>query len=151
MSSRSQSRATELEEFIRQCHDGLAHQLQGNSGPFLELWSHADDVAILGAIGSYARGWEDVKAHIRGAAKTLNWTRLAVEPIVTNAADELGLSVTLERMTRCIDGEQDARTLRVTQAYRHEGGEWRLILRHANTVTADDESRERALLARRSY
>ncbi|MFZ0971621.1 MAG: hypothetical protein WAN22_05305 [Solirubrobacteraceae bacterium] len=54
------------------------------------------------------------------------------------------MSVTLERMTR---GEQDARTLRATQAYRREGGHWGLILGHANTVTAEDESRERSLLA----
>jgi ketosteroid isomerase-like protein len=144
MSSRSRSDATELETFIRQCHDALADQVQGNSGPFLELWSHADDFTILGAIGSYARGCEDVKAHIQGAAKTLNWTRLAVEPIVTTAARGLGVSVTLERMTR---GKQDARTLKATQAYRHEGGQWRLILRHANTVSAEDESREQSLLA----
>ena len=50
-------------------------------------------------------------------------------------------------MTREIDGKQDARTLRVTQAYRRDGGEWRLILRHANTVSAEDESQERSLLA----
>lgn len=85
MSTRSRSDATELEAFIRQCHHALAHQLRGNSGPFLEFWSHADDIVILGAIGRYARGWEDVKTHIQGAAKTLNWTRLAVEPIVTHA------------------------------------------------------------------
>ena len=138
MSSRSQSQARELEAFIRRCQDGLAHQLGGNSAPFLELWSHADDVAILGAIGSYARGWDDVKTHILGAAKTLNWTSLAVEPVVTSVADGLGLSVALERMTREIDGKQDAQTLRVTQAYRRDGGEWTLILRHANTVSAED-------------
>ena len=43
----------ELEEFIKRCLDGLRHQVAGNSAPFLEVWSHADDVAILGAVGSY--------------------------------------------------------------------------------------------------
>jgi hypothetical protein len=144
MASRSRSGATELEAFVRQCRDALAHQLQGNSGPFLELCSHADDVASLGAIGRYAYGSEDVKTHIGCAANTLNWTCLAVEPMVASAADGLGVSVTVERMTR---GERNARPLRATQAYRHESGQWRLILRHANPVTAEDESRERSLLA----
>jgi len=147
MSSGSGADDAELEAFIQQCEEGLRHQLQGDSTPFLELWSRAEDVAILGAIGSYARGWEDVKTHILGAAKTLNWTSLTVEPVVTSLADGLGLSVALERMTRNIDGDKDARTLRVTQAYRLEGQQWRLILRHANAITAEDESRERSLLA----
>ena len=35
------------------------------------------------------------------------------------------------------------------QGTRRESGEWRLILRHANLVTADDEQRERDLLSSR--
>jgi ketosteroid isomerase-like protein len=88
-----------LEAFIRQCQDGLRHQVQGDSKPFLEVWSRTDDVTILGA-----------------------------------RADDPG-----------VNGETDARTLRVTHPYRRERGEWRLIVRHANQVTADDEDRERAI------
>ena len=46
-------------------------------------------------------------------------------------------------------GASRTRTLRTTQAYRRESGAWRLILRHANLVTADDEQRERDLLSSR--
>jgi ketosteroid isomerase-like protein len=140
---------TELEEFIARCQEGLGHQVRGDSGPFLEFWSHADDVAILGAVGSYARGWEAVRAHILGAGKTLkafDWTDLKVEDILTTAADGLAVWVGLERMTREVNGGTEGRTLRTTQVYRREDGRWRLILRHANGVTADDESREQSLL-----
>jgi hypothetical protein len=74
---------TELEEFVKRCLDGLSHQVQGNSGPFLEVRSHADDVAILGAIGSYARGWKNVRTHLLGASRRLDWTDLTVEPLLT--------------------------------------------------------------------
>ncbi|HUA45340.1 MAG TPA: nuclear transport factor 2 family protein [Solirubrobacteraceae bacterium] len=144
--SRPNAEATDLEAFIHRCQEGLRHQVQGDSEPFLEVWSHADDVAILGAIGSYARGWEDVKTHLLAAAENLDWTSVSVETIVTLTADELAVSVALERMTREVKGEADARTLRATHAYRHERGGWRLILRHANQVTPEDEDRERAIL-----
>ena len=54
-------------------------------------------------------------------------------------------------MTSTIDTELEAFIERCMaalshQAYRRESGEWRLILRHANLVTADDEQRERDLL-----
>jgi ketosteroid isomerase-like protein len=56
------------------------------------------------------------------------------------------VTVMLEYMTREVDGPASRRTLRATQAYRREEGEWRLILRHANQITPEDESREHALL-----
>jgi NAD(P)-dependent dehydrogenase (short-subunit alcohol dehydrogenase family) len=44
------SRSTDnLERFLQRCVAGLSHQVSGDSEPFLEVWSHTDDVAILGA------------------------------------------------------------------------------------------------------
>ncbi|HUA48540.1 MAG TPA: nuclear transport factor 2 family protein [Solirubrobacteraceae bacterium] len=138
---------TEFEEFVARCVEGLSHQVRGDSPPFQEVWSHADDVSILGAVGSYAQGWENVSAHLFGASRSLDWTGLSVQRLLTSASGDLAVTVVLEHMTREVDGKPDARTLRTTQAYRRENGEWRLILRHANPVGPDDEARERALLA----
>ena len=106
----------ELEEFVRRCLDGLSHQVQGNSAPLLEVWSHANDVAILGAIGSYAQGWDNVRTHLLGAAKTLDWTDLTVERLLSTASGDLAVSLVLEQMARNVDGEPSMRTLRTTQA-----------------------------------
>lgn len=137
--------ATGLEQFVRRCLEGLSHQVRGNSGPFLAVWSHADDVAILGAVGSYAQGWDNVRSHLLGASRSLDWTDLSVERLLTTASGDLAVTVVLEHMTRNGEGKLDSRTLRTTQAYRRENGDWRLVLRHANTVTAEDEARELAL------
>jgi hypothetical protein len=137
----------ELEQFIQRCVEGLSHQVRGDSPPFQAVWSHADDVAILGAVGSYSQGWSDVSTHLFGASRSLNWTELSVEPLLTIASGDLAVTVVLEHMTREVDGKRNGRTLRTTQAYRRENGELRLVLRHANLVTPDDQARERALLA----
>ena len=126
--------------------DGLSHQVGGNSAPFLEVWSHADDVAILGAIGSYAQGWDNVRTHLLGASRSLDWTGLSVVRLLTAVSGDFAVTVVLEHMARQVDGQPGSRTLRTTQAYRHENGEWRLILRHANLVSSEDEARERTLL-----
>ena len=136
---------TELEDFIKRCLGGLSHQVAGNSAPFLEVWSHDDDVAILGAVGSYARGWDNVRTHLLGASRSLDWTDLTVKRLLTTDSDHLAVTVALEHMTRQAQGQPDSRTLRTTQAYRRENGEWRLIVRHANPITPEDEARERAL------
>jgi ketosteroid isomerase-like protein len=113
------------------------------------LWSHADDVSILGAIGSYAQGWDDVRTHLLGAVRHLDSTELSVEFVLTTASADLAVTVVLERMIRRA-GEPRTRTLPTTQVHRREPGAWRLILRHANLVTADDEQRERDLLGRKA-
>jgi hypothetical protein len=141
----TQQQQAELENFIRETEEGVRHQVQGDSEPLLALWSQAQDIAILGAIGTYARGWDDVRTHILGAARSLNWTTFGVERLVTQKADGLAVSVILEHMTR-ETGDPLARTLRVTHAYRLEQGQWRLILRHANPVTPEAEAQERSLL-----
>lgn len=137
----------ELEEFLRSCWEGLSHQVGGNSEPFLEVWSHAPDAAILGAVGSYAQGWEEVRAHLLGASQKLDWTGLSVERLLTSSSGDLAVTVVLEHMTREAGDGPGSRTLRTTQAYRREDGEWRLLVRHANLVTAEDEAAERALSA----
>lgn len=130
-----------LERFIAQYEQGLRHQVRGDSEPFLAMWSHRDDVAILGAAGSWARGWEKVRAHMLATSRLLDWTDVRFERLETHPGEQLAVSVTLERMTR-ESQEPKARTLRVTHAYRREQGSWRLILRHANLVSAEDEARE---------
>jgi SnoaL-like domain len=119
--------------------------VQGNSQPFLEVWSHADEVAILGAVGSYAQRWDNVRTHLLGASRRLDWTDLSVERPLTTASGDLAVTVVLEYMTRNIEREPGSRTLRTTQAYRRENGEWKLILRHANTLSPEDEASEGTL------
>ena len=57
------------------------------------------------------------------------------------------MTVALKHMTREVEGESPSRTPPTTRAFRRENGEWRLILRHANLLSPDDESRERELQA----
>jgi len=134
-----------FEEFLRLCVEGLSHQVQGNSGPFLEMWAHTDDALILGAIGTYAKGWNRVRTHLLGASKRLDWTGLSVERLLTTVSDDLAVTVVLEHMTRYGKEEPESRTLRTTQVYRREDSGWRLVLRHANPVGLEDDANERAL------
>ena len=132
---------SEFERFLERCVKGLEHQVSGSSGPFLEVWSQTDDVAILGAIGSHAQGWESVRSHLLGASQALDWTSLSVERLLTAVVEGLAVTVMLEHMARDRP-EPRKRTLRATQAYRRERGVWRLVHRHANLVTAADEDNE---------
>jgi ketosteroid isomerase-like protein len=130
---------SEWNHFISRCQQALGDLVQGRPGPFKALWSHADDVVIMGAFGGYEQGWDQVSARLDWAAAGIRATDRAAENIVTVIGEDLAYTVDLEHMTRHAGDQPQPRTLRCTQAYRRENGQWKVILRHADELPRKDE------------
>jgi ketosteroid isomerase-like protein len=130
---------SDWDRFISRCQQALGELVQGRPEPFKALWSHADDVVIMGAFGGYERGWDQVSARLDWAAAGIKATDRAADNVVTVVGDDLAYTVDLEHMTRHAGGHPTPRTLRCTQAYRRENGEWKVILRHADELPSKDE------------
>ena len=64
--------------FISRREDALGDLVEGRPEPFKALWSHADDVVIMGAFGGYERGWEQVSARLDWAAAGIASSRAEV-------------------------------------------------------------------------
>jgi ketosteroid isomerase-like protein len=47
----------------------------------------------------------------------------------------MAYTAALEHISASVDGQPRSFTLRATQVYRWEGGEWKVAHRHADTVT----------------
>jgi len=131
-------------EFLERCHGALRQHTGGNPRPYLELWSHAEDVSLMGGVGGHQVGIAAVSELLTAAAKTLNYTTWSAENLVAYFDDTLGFTVELERLTRQIDGETEEMSLRATSVYRREDGAWKVIHRHGDslmTVEIDPEGR----------
>src|SRR5579859_3114820 len=87
---------SDWDRFISQCQQALGDLVEGRPGPFKALWSHADDVVIMGAFGGYERGWDQVSARLDWAASGIKATDRAAENIVTVVGDNLAYTVDLE-------------------------------------------------------
>src|SRR5579864_4787451 len=134
---------SDWESFMSRCQDALGHLVEGRAEPFKALWSHADDVVIMGAFGGYEYGWEQVSGRLDWASKGIAATDRKVENVVTVVGDDLAYTVDLEHMIRHIQGRPHPRTLRCTQVYRHEDGHWKVVLRHADELPQKDEHQGR--------
>jgi ketosteroid isomerase-like protein len=127
--------------FIFRCQQTLGDLVEGRPEPFKALWSHADDVVIMGAFGGYERGWEQVRARLDWAAAGIKATDRAAENIVTVVGDDLACTVDLEHMTRHAGDQPQPRTLRCTQAYRREEGRWKSYCAMLTNLAAKTNSK----------
>lgn len=130
---------SDWDRFVSRCQQALGELVEGRPEPFKALWSHADDVVIMGAFGGYERGWQQVSARLDWAAKGIKSTDRSAENVLAVVNDDLAYTVDLEHMTRHAGDQLVPRTLRSTQVYRREGGEWKVVLRHADELPRKDE------------
>ena len=110
---------------------------RGDPEPFKALFSRRDDVSLFGAFGPCTKGWADV-------SRTFDWVadryrdgtvRSDYEVIYEDA--DLAYTVSYERGALILDGTRRTQVLRVTQIYRREDGEWRLVHRHGDFAPTD--------------
>jgi ketosteroid isomerase-like protein len=104
------------------------------------LWSHADDVTVVGGFGGYERSWKRVEQNTRSAASRFAHGRLLGIELVTlgaSARRDLAFSVWIERAEARMAGGDGIipLTVRVTHIFRREESAWWLIHRHGDQVS----------------
>ncbi len=127
-----EARLTAWAAFRAKLETALEAQLQGDSEPWIALWSQKDNVFIFGGLGGYERGIAEIGARLRWSAERVIATDFRLENLKTEIGADMAVCVDLEHMVRHIDGKAQQRALRVTQVCRLENGEWRICHRHAD-------------------
>jgi ketosteroid isomerase-like protein len=131
--------ATDLAEFLDRYHRSVEAFINGDPEPQKLLWSRADDAVLANPLVPYARGWDAIAQVMDRASALLRDGKAApVEHISDFATDTVAWTIDIERDTVRI-GEAPApvkSSLRVTTIFRREPDGWKLVHRHADTVTA---------------
>ena len=107
----------------------------GDPAPRRALWSRHEPVSVLGAWRN-AHGQAEIDALFADLGKTFSHcTSFAVELQVYDVIGDMAFTAGLERTSVSVDGNARTYALRLTQVYRREGGQWKVVHRHADTVT----------------
>lgn len=105
---------------------------EGDPGPRLTTWSKREPVTLFGAFLS-ATNAQDAKAVFQRIAKSFaDITSSAIDLIASDVSGDLAYTVHRESTSTSVDGVPGDYVLRVTQVYRREGGEWKVVHRHAD-------------------
>jgi ketosteroid isomerase-like protein len=111
----------------------------GNAAPRLAIWSSEDPVTVLGAWQS-AMGREQVNDLFTQLETTFSdCTAYTHEIIAADVIGDMAYTVGYEHTRASVNGEPRTYTLRATQIYRREGGEWKVAHRHADTLPDAEE------------
>lgn len=106
----------------------------GDPEPRRAIWSRNEPVSILGAwrnaIGQREIG--ELFTFLGGSFS--DCTSYSVELLAYDVVGDVAWTAGLEHTSASVDGEPRTYTLRATQVYRREDGEWRVAHRHGDTV-----------------
>lgn len=108
----------------------------GDAAPRRALWSRNEPVSVLGAVRN-AHGQHELDELFTALARSFSdCTSYAFEVQAYDVVGDMAYTAGLEHTSASINGEPGTYTLRATQVYRREGGEWKVAHRHADIVTA---------------
>ena len=124
-----------VEEATNKFYVGLNAMFAGDIDSLEESWSHADDITCLGPTGDFLVGWDAVhEAWQEEAAMNLGGQ---VEPYDTRivVGDDLAFSQCYEKgSNRDVEGQTVQVSIRATNVFRKENGEWKMISHHTDLL-----------------
>ena len=106
----------------------------GDAGPRRGIWSRREPVTVFGA-------WKDAVglAEVERLFGYLEQSFSEVmsydlEIVAADVVGDMAYTVAFEHTRATVDGEPRSYTLRATQVYRREDGEWKVVHRHGDEV-----------------
>jgi ketosteroid isomerase-like protein len=124
--------------------------IRGDVGRYLALIEHAEDYTLMAPFGGAPiRGFDTSSEYRATMARFFKSGTFGQEVVATYDSGDLIVLVTIERVRAEVGGlpEQDW-SLRVTQVFRREGAEWRLVHRHADPLVHGISLEQAAALVR---
>ena len=107
----------------------------GDPAPRRAIWSHHDPVSILGAWMN-AHGQQELDDLFSTLGERFSdCASYEFELLSYDVVGDMAYTEGFEHTSASVDGEPRSYTLRATQVYRREDGEWRVVHRHADTVS----------------
>jgi ketosteroid isomerase-like protein len=128
----------DLERVMQADHRALDAFVQGDPEPKKRLYSRRDDITLANPLGPPARGWAQIEATMNRASSLLrDGEPNQFERVSAYATADLAYIVEFERTRVRIGGDTELTplSLRVTTVFRREEDGWKVVHRHADTVT----------------
>ena len=124
----------EIRQASEQFYAALHRVINGDPEPMMEVWSHGSDVATMHPLGGRQIGWEEVRASWEQGAQGGSEGEVSIEGlVVVPLSDDVAYTIGTEQgQIRRLGEEPVSFDQRVTNIYRREEGEWKMVLHHTD-------------------
>jgi ketosteroid isomerase-like protein len=122
----------EVRKTSTQFYSALNHMAEGDGGEMSRVWSHSDTVTTMHPIGGEQVGWEAVKESFDQVAALASGGHVEIADQVLRTGEDLAYELGTERGTMTLAGETIVVDHRVTNVYRREADEWKLVHHHTD-------------------
>ena len=123
----------EIRQASEQFYVAITRAINGDPGPMTEVWSHGSDVATLHPLGGRETGWEEGRASWEQVAQAFSDGQVSIEDlVVVPLSEDVAYTLGSEHGQAKLGDQTVGIDWRVTNIYRHEEGEWKVVLHHTD-------------------
>jgi ketosteroid isomerase-like protein len=117
-------------------YSALNRMLDGDASQLSGAWSHSETVTTMHPIGGEQIGWPAVRESFEQVGGLASNGRVELAGQIIHTGGELAYELGTERGQARIAGESVAIEQRVTNVYRREDGQWKIVHHHADISPA---------------
>jgi ketosteroid isomerase-like protein len=127
----------EIRQASEQFYAALTRMLNGDPEPMMEVWSHGSDVTAMHPTGGRETGWEEVRASWEQVGQGFSDGQVSIEDlVVVPLSDDVVYTLGTEHGQAKLEDETFGIDWRVTNIYRREEGEWKMVHHHTDASLA---------------
>ena len=128
------------EDEVRQASDrfyaALNGMASGDASAMSAAWAHGGDVTAMHPIGERGEGWEQVRSAFDQVGSLASGGQVRLTDQLIRVGTDLAYEVGVEEGELTLSGERVPIKQRVTNVYRREGGEWKVVHHHTDASPA---------------
>lgn len=126
----------EVRNASKKFYAGLNRMANGDATSLADIWSHSATVTTMHPVGGWELGWDKVRESWEQVAKLASDGQITLADQIIQVAEDMAYELGNEHGQFELAGKQVTIEHRVTNIYRREAGEWRIVHHHTDVSPA---------------